>query len=65
MCAADCTIKCHGSKLHISHPETWKDETSDFCQIGIAISGCVSLIAMANAGNLCAFTIFFVSPAFY
>jgi len=67
MCAADCVINCLG-KLHISHPESWKDETSEFCQIGCAISTCATLIAKENPGkslygmtSLCS-AIFFMSP---
>ena len=51
MCAADCTLKCLGSKLHISSSEAWKDKTSDFCQIGCAISACGSLMAKENSGK--------------
>jgi len=54
MCAADCTIKCLGSKLYISSSEAWKDKTGDFCQIGCAISACASLMANENPGkSLC------------
>lgn len=51
ICAGDCAIKCLIGPKDISTPEARKEESSDFCQLGCAISSCTPFIKRENPGT--------------